>query len=129
MPDLAPIYAAARLAVAPLRFGAGLKGKVLEAWAAGIPCAMTPIAAEGLPLLGDLAATVADGPAALAQLILDLHADTVRCERLRRAGRALLRSQFSRRVEQAALSTAITPPRYAAAVHLLTAGSGTPETA
>jgi hypothetical protein len=33
VPDLAPIYAAARLAVAPLRFGAGLKkrGKVLEA--------------------------------------------------------------------------------------------------
>ncbi|MGC8475665.1 MAG: Hint domain-containing protein, partial [Acetobacteraceae bacterium] len=39
-----------RLTVAPLRFGAGIKGKVLASLAAGLPCAMTPVAAEGLRL-------------------------------------------------------------------------------
>ena len=34
--DLARVYRSARLAVAPLRFGAGVKGKVLEAFAAGL---------------------------------------------------------------------------------------------
>src|SRR5206468_504049 len=34
VPDLSSVYGRARLAVAPLRFGAGIKGKVLEAFAA-----------------------------------------------------------------------------------------------
>jgi glycosyltransferase involved in cell wall biosynthesis len=110
VPDLAPVYGAARLAVAPLRFGAGLKGKVLEAWAAGLPCAMTPIAAEGLPLPAELAGTVAEGAQGLARLIVALHADAARAERLARAGRALLRSRFSRKHEDAALAAAIAAP-------------------
>jgi len=52
--DLAACWAEARLAVAPLRYGAGIKGKVVSALAHGVPCVCTPIAAEGLedaPLL------------------------------------------------------------------------------
>ena len=52
--NLAACWAVARLAVAPLRYGAGIKGKVLSALAHGVPCVCTPIAAEGLdgaPLL------------------------------------------------------------------------------
>jgi glycosyltransferase involved in cell wall biosynthesis len=105
-PDLAPLYGDARLAVAPLRFGSGLKGKVLEAWAAGIPCAMTPIAAEGLPLAGELVSTVADGAEALARLIIALHMDEGRADRLGRAGRAVLRREFSAKRESAALAAA-----------------------
>jgi glycosyltransferase involved in cell wall biosynthesis len=113
-PDLLPLYAAVRVAVAPLRFGAGLKGKVLEAWAAGVPCALTPVAAEGLPLPGELAGTVADGAPALAQLILDLHADAERSARLSRVSRAVLRREFSRKRETAALATVVAPTRLAA---------------
>jgi O-antigen biosynthesis protein len=39
-----------RLMVAPLRYGAGVKGKVLQALAAGVPCIMTAAAAEGIGL-------------------------------------------------------------------------------
>lgn len=38
----------ARALLAPLRFGAGLKGKITDAWAAGTPVITTPIGAEGL---------------------------------------------------------------------------------
>ena len=44
------VFDRVRLTVAPLRYGAGLKGRVLASLAAGIPCVMTPIAAEGLAL-------------------------------------------------------------------------------
>ncbi len=121
--DLVPVYGAVRLAVAPLRFGAGLKGKVLEAWAASIPCVMTPIAAEGLPLPGELADTVAADAAGLARLIVGLHADAERTVRLGRAGRAVLRSHFSCKAEQAALAASIAAPAQpAASVHLSAAG-------
>jgi glycosyltransferase involved in cell wall biosynthesis len=119
VPDLTALYAAARVAVAPLRFGAGLKGKVLEAWAAGVPCALTPVAAEGLPLPGELAGTVADGAPALAQLILHLHADAERSARVSRVGRAVLRREFSRKRETAALAAVVAPTRPAASVRLI----------
>ncbi len=37
-----------RVLLAPLRFGAGLKGKVVDAWAHGLPVCTTPIGAEGM---------------------------------------------------------------------------------
>ena len=73
--DLNSVLGTVRLSVAPLRFGAGIKGKVLDSFAAGLPCAMTPVAAEGLPLSGLLPALVADCAEALAQTILWLHGD------------------------------------------------------
>jgi len=61
--------------VAPLRFGAGIKGKVLDSFAAGVPCVMSPIAAEGLALASPLNGLVADGAEAIAEAILRLHDD------------------------------------------------------
>ena len=46
--DLAERYAQARVVVAPLRFGAGVKGKVVEAMRMGVPVVTTPVGAEGL---------------------------------------------------------------------------------
>jgi GT2 family glycosyltransferase len=42
-------YTNARLAIVPLRFGAGIKGKVLEAMSKGVAVCTTPVGAEGLP--------------------------------------------------------------------------------
>ena len=75
VPDLASLFGQVRLTVAPLAFGAGVKGKVLDSLAAGLPCACTPIAAEGLDLPQSLSELVAETPAALAEVILRLHED------------------------------------------------------
>ena len=64
-----------RLTVAPLRYGAGVKGKVLDSLAAGVPCIMSPVAAEGLELPDSLLALVSEDAAALAALICRLHRD------------------------------------------------------
>jgi glycosyltransferase involved in cell wall biosynthesis len=47
--ELARQYSRARMVAVPLRFGAGVKGKVLEALQHGLPLVTTPIGAEGLP--------------------------------------------------------------------------------
>lgn len=49
VPDLGPEFARARVFVAPLRYGAGTKGKLAEAMAYGVPVVTTPIGAEGFP--------------------------------------------------------------------------------
>lgn len=45
---LGPLYEKARVALVPLRFGAGVKGKVGEAWSYGVPTVGTGIAYEGM---------------------------------------------------------------------------------
>jgi glycosyltransferase involved in cell wall biosynthesis len=93
--DLGALLDGARLTVAPLRFGAGIKGKVLESFGAGVPCVMTPIAAEGLPLSEALQGLVADDPAAFAALILRMHADREANESLGRECSELIAREYS----------------------------------
>jgi O-antigen biosynthesis protein len=93
--DLDDVFDTVRLTVAPLRFGAGIKGKVLDSFAAGLPCVMTPVAAEGLALTGALAHLVADNPAGLADLILRLHADPAANQQVGLDGTQMVTRQFS----------------------------------
>jgi glycosyltransferase involved in cell wall biosynthesis len=54
----------ARVAIAPLRWGAGFKGKVATAMAAGLPNVVSPIAAEGMGLSDGQECLIAElGPA------------------------------------------------------------------
>ena len=48
VPDLDALIARHRVAALPLRFGAGVKGKVLRAMACGMPVVTTPIGLEGI---------------------------------------------------------------------------------
>ena len=84
-----------RLTVAPLNFGAGIKGKVLDSLAAGIPCACTPIAAEGLDLPPPLDAMVGANAAQLAEIIVRLHNDARFNQACREAGLAFIASRNS----------------------------------
>ena len=72
---LAPVLDAARLTVAPLRYGAGIKSKVIESLAAGVPCIGTTIAFEGMALTPALDGCVADTPEALAAALIRLYRD------------------------------------------------------
>lgn len=49
VPDLTPVYESVRVCLAPLRYGAGVKGKINQAMNLGVPVVATPIAAEGIP--------------------------------------------------------------------------------
>jgi hypothetical protein len=93
--ELGPIYAAVRMTVAPLRFGAGLKGKVLESLLHGVPCVTTTVGAEGFGAESGRELMVADDPAAFAEAVLRVHREDDLWERLSESGLALARREFS----------------------------------
>jgi glycosyltransferase involved in cell wall biosynthesis len=95
IPDLAALWERCRLSAAPLRYGAGLKGKVLDSLAAGIPCLCSETAAEGMDLPATLAPLVTAGPAAMAAAILRLHRDEAACTALGQAGLDWIEDHFS----------------------------------
>lgn len=72
--ELSDRYRQARAAVAPMRFGAGVKGKVAEALSLGAPLVTTPTGAQGLPGLAGVC-TVSDDPAAIAAALAKLLRD------------------------------------------------------
>jgi glycosyltransferase involved in cell wall biosynthesis len=70
VPDLADFYRRVRVAIAPLRFGAGVKLKTVEALQYGVPVVATTVGAEGLEALpGDVIA-VHDDPAGFAAAVV-----------------------------------------------------------
>ena len=95
VPELATIFDRVRLTVAPLAYGAGVKGKVLDSLAAGVPCVCTPAAAEGLDLPELLAGLVADTPESLARSIATLHEDEALNRACSEAGLAYVAERFS----------------------------------
>lgn len=71
--DVNTVMQDARICLAPLRFGAGLKGKLVDAMQNGLPCVMSSIAAEGM--FGELEANglVVDAPEAFANHAVELY--------------------------------------------------------
>lgn len=96
VPDLDPLLARASLLVAPLRFGSGLKGKMLQAMAAGLPIVASSIAAEGMPLHDGRDVLLADDAAAVAAAIARLLANPAEGLRLSAAARQTLLSHYGR---------------------------------
>ena len=71
--ELEKYYNGCRLAIAPLRYGAGIKGKIVAAMYHGLPVVCTPIGAEGLT--GADALTIADSADEFARKIISLYQD------------------------------------------------------
>ena len=109
--DLADVFARVRLTVAPLRFGAGVKGKVLESLAAGVPCVMTPIAAEGLGRPETLRDAVSSDAQSLAEDILRLHAGGTMAEAMVSAGLAFISTHYTEANVERGLDDAISGRR------------------
>ena len=107
--DLGSVFGQVRLTVAPLTFGAGAKGKLLDSLAAGVPCACTPVAAEGLELPQTLQATVAASAGSLVDVILRLHDDAEFNAGCASAGLSLIATQWSQARVDALMRAAVQP--------------------
>lgn len=84
--DLPPYLDQFRLSVAPLRYGAGIKGKIGTALAVGLPTVATPLAVEGMGLTDGHDILVGEGPEAMAQAIVRLYTDAALWRRVQCAG-------------------------------------------
>jgi len=74
--DVEPFFLSHRLFVAPLRFGAGMKGKIGHGLSYGLPVVTTSIGAEGFGLRDTYDSMIADGTAGFAAAILRLYSDS-----------------------------------------------------
>ena len=95
VPDVKPIFGQARISVAPIRFGAGVKGKVNQSMALGVPTVITSIAAEGMYLTHEHDTMIADDPATFANAVVRLYRSRELWERLSVNGKANVRKHFS----------------------------------
>src|SRR6185369_7001352 len=77
----------------PLRIASGVRIKILEAWARGVPVVATPQAAAGLEASHEEELLIAADPGGFARAIRRLHADPAFARACVEAGRALLRAR------------------------------------
>lgn len=98
VPDIEPLLASARVSVAPLRFGAGINGKIGEALAHGLPVLTTTIGAAGIALRNGEEALIADTPEELAAATVRLYTDASLWQKLSDEGYAHVERNFSPRV-------------------------------
>ena len=71
--DVRPFFESVRLSVAPLRFGAGVKGKINQSMAWGVPVVATSVAVEGMELTFGEDVLVADEPEEFARALVTLY--------------------------------------------------------
>lgn len=93
--QIADAYDRHRIFVAPLRSGAGIKGKVLSALAHGIPCVLTPTAAEGIGLRSGHDCFVAETPKQWVTAIEQLNSDKALWEKISANAQAYMADAFS----------------------------------
>lgn len=93
--DLTPWMRDCRIALAPLRYGAGVKGKVNMAMSHGLPVIATPMAAEGMQLADGRDVLLAGDAPAFAEAILRLHDDEALWLALSEGGLDNVRTHFS----------------------------------
>jgi GT2 family glycosyltransferase/SAM-dependent methyltransferase/glycosyltransferase involved in cell wall biosynthesis len=96
VPKVEPYLGAARVVLAALRYGAGVKGKTVDALRLGVPVVTTAVGAEGIGIEHGRDAIVVEGAEALANGVLELLGDAERCAALSAAGAALIKRRFSR---------------------------------
>jgi O-antigen biosynthesis protein len=104
VPDVTPYFTGCRVSVSPLRYGAGVKGKVNLAMAHGLPVVATTPSIEGMHLTPEVDVLVADDPEAFADAVARAYGDKALWTRLAEGGRENIRIHFSREVARAALT-------------------------
>ncbi|WP_373508098.1 glycosyltransferase [Thiocapsa sp.] len=103
--DVTPWFRRTRVFVAPLRHGAGMKGKVGQSLAFGLPVVTTRVGAEGMGLTHEVDAMIADDRLDFAAAVIRLYSDDRLWRCLSSAGQELVGQRFSKE----AVGRALTP--------------------
>src|SRR4030095_12996750 len=102
--DVQPFFESVKLSVAPLRLGAGCKGKINQSMAFGVPVVATSIAVEGMSLTHEEDVLVAEAPADFARNLVALYQSEEMWNRLSENGLTKARSLYSPQVAREQLS-------------------------
>jgi glycosyltransferase involved in cell wall biosynthesis len=107
VPSVLPYLERARVSILPLLYGAGTKGKLIEALMAGTPTVSTSVGIEGFDLTPGEHVVVADDAEGLSAAVSELLVDDRMCDRLASRGRQSVLERHSRSAAQKAFLAAI----------------------
>ena len=93
--EVEPLFASCLLSVAPLRWGAGVKGKTNQSMSLGVPVVSTTIGVEGMHLVHEENVLIADDPADFAAEVVRLHRDEDLWQKLSHNGVRNIEEHFS----------------------------------
>lgn len=93
--DLSDFFDKIRLTVVPLRFGAGIKGKIATSAGYGVPSVATSIAVEGMGMVNGKHILVADDAESFAEKVVQLYTDETLWNRLSRESLELVKELYS----------------------------------
>ena len=94
--DLASVMSKARLNLAPLRFGAGIKGKLLDGFRNGTPSITTSIGVEGIVNSQQLSILARDEPDSFSKLAVDVYCNEHKWNEIRKLGIDLINKHFNK---------------------------------
>ncbi len=104
VPDLTPYLTGCRLSVSPLRYGAGVKGKVNHAMSYGLPVVATTPSIEGMHLTPGVDVLVGDDPESFAEAIVRAYHDAGAVDEDYPKAAARISASISRATSRAARS-------------------------
>jgi glycosyltransferase involved in cell wall biosynthesis len=107
VPDLRPLFEKLRVFVAPLRYGAGVKGKIVTSMMYGVPVVTTSIGNEGLNLTDGQEALIADGPEAFAASTVELYTNQALWERLAQEAQTYTHRHFGAEKARQSIQTVL----------------------
>jgi glycosyltransferase involved in cell wall biosynthesis len=107
VPEIDPFVQESRLLAVPMRAGSGMRVKILEAMARGLPVVSTSVGCEGIGVVSGEHLLLADTPDAFADAVLRLLADDVLAATLARNARALMLERYDVAAVRAAVLAAI----------------------
>lgn len=108
--DLDTLLSTCRAGIAPLRFGAGVKGKITQGMACGLPMITTSCGAEGMQLTSGHDILVADSDDAFSDAVARLHGEEVLWNAISRNGRENVARNFSATAARPAIEASLALP-------------------
>jgi len=101
--DVRPYYAKAKVVVAPYRFGAGTRLKILEAIAMGVPIVATDAGCQGIEVVDGQHILIANTEADFSDRVIELLRNPQRAQMLAEAAHALVEQKYDWKVIVGAL--------------------------
>ena len=93
--DVRPFFESVKLSVAPLRWGAGVKGKINQSMGFGVPVVATALAVEGMELIDHEDILIADEPKDFAHALIELYESEELWNRLSENGIKKTKARYS----------------------------------
>ncbi|OCC14270.1 Glycosyltransferase [Dissulfuribacter thermophilus] len=109
VPDVSDFFMKSRVFVSPLRYGAGLKGKIGQSLGYGLPVVTTSIGAEGFLMQGEEPPfLIADDPSDFAEKVLSLYRQKDLWEEMSARGKAFIGRHFTKDVVKSTIKQLLT---------------------